>query len=44
MVVQIGEPRELPDEMESLPRFQIKDVSETDTVAASIARRVRDQI
>jgi transcription initiation factor IIF auxiliary subunit len=44
MVVQIGESRELPDEMESLPRFQIKDVSETDTVAASIARRVRDQI
>jgi hypothetical protein len=43
MVVQIGEPRDFPDEMEDLPRFQIKDTSETENVAASIARKVRDQ-
>ncbi len=42
MVVQIGEPRELPEDMEDLPRFQIKDVSETEQVASSIARRVRE--
>jgi len=44
MVVQIGEPHDFPDEMEDLPRFQIKDTSETGGVAASIARRVRGQI
>ncbi len=44
MVVQIGEPHDLPDEMEDLPRFQIKDVSETEFVAASIAQRVRERL
>ena len=44
MVVQIGDPRDLPDEMEDLPRFQVKDVSETEFVAASIAQRVRDRL
>ncbi len=44
MVVQIGEPHDFPDELEDLPRFQIKDVSETETVAASIAQRVRDRL
>ena len=43
LVVQVGEPRELPDEMEDLPRFQIKDYSETRQVASSIARRIRGQ-
>ena len=43
LVVQIGEPRDLPDEMEDLPRFQLKDVSESEQVASSIARRLRDQ-
>ena len=44
LVVQIGEPRDLPDEMENLPRFQIKDVSEMRYVAANIAQRVRDRL
>jgi transcription initiation factor IIF auxiliary subunit len=44
LVVQIGEPRDFPDEMEDLPRFQLKDTSETEDVAANIARRVRGQI
>ena len=36
--------QKLPDEMEDLPRYQIKDVSETEDIAANIARRVRDQL
>jgi hypothetical protein len=44
LVVQIGEPRELPDELNGLPRFQVKDVSEADQVASSIARRMREQL
>ena len=44
LVVQIGEPRDLPDEMEDLPRFQIKEYSETRQVVTSIARRVREQL
>ena len=44
LIVQIGEPRDLPDEMEDLVRFQIKDVSETVFMAANIARRVPDRL
>jgi len=44
LIVQIGEVRDLPDDMEDLPRFKIKDVSETVFVAASIAQRVRDRL
>ena len=44
LVVQIGEVRDLPDDMEDLPRFHIKDVSETVFVAASIAQRVHDRL
>jgi hypothetical protein len=44
LVVQIGESRELPDELDQLPRFQVKDVSETGQVASSIARQVREQL
>ena len=44
LIVQIGEVRDLPEDMEDLPRFQIKDVSETEFVAASIAQRVRDRL
>jgi len=44
VVVQIGDPRDLPDKMEDLPRFQIKDISETEQVASSIARRIRDRL
>ena len=43
MVVQIGDPRDLPSEMANLPKFQIKDVSETEAIAENIARRIRDQ-
>lgn len=42
LVVQLGEPRDLPDELNQLPRFQIKDMSETGQVASSIARRMRE--
>jgi hypothetical protein len=44
LIVQIGEPRDLPDELDQLPRFQVRDVSETGQVASSIARRVREQL
>jgi len=40
MVVQIGAPYDLPEEVRDLPRFHIKDISETERVAPSIARRV----
>ena len=44
LVVQIGELRDLPSEMQELPRFVIKDISETRMVAASIARRVQETL
>jgi hypothetical protein len=44
LVVQIGEPIELPDELTELPRFQMKDVSEAERVASSIAQRMRGQL
>jgi len=40
LVVQIGAAYDLPQEVRDLPRFQIKDISETEQVAPSIARRV----
>jgi transcription initiation factor IIF auxiliary subunit len=43
LVVELGEERNLPDYMRDVQRFQIKDASETEQVAASIARRVRSQ-
>ncbi|MBL7161086.1 MAG: hypothetical protein ISS57_00660 [Anaerolineales bacterium] len=44
MVVQIGAPHDLPKEVRDLPRIHIKDISETEMVAPSIARRVLEQL
>ncbi|MBC8508548.1 MAG: hypothetical protein ISR58_00520 [Anaerolineales bacterium] len=44
MVVQIGASYDLPEEVRDLPRFQIKDISETEQVAPSIARRVLERL
>ncbi len=44
MVVMIGAAYELPKEVRDLPRFHIKDISETEQVAPSIARRVLERL
>lgn len=40
LTVQIGEAHELPDELQELPHFKLKDLSKAHEVAADIARKI----